>query len=229
MRIGSICFLLFLFGSAAIAQQTVFNVPSVDVLDKGKIYSELDMTFRSQDFMFIPTPRVVLGVGHRVEVGLNVVGIQYSSTDVNHTTLSPAIKWKAYDSGANGWSFFVGDNIFLPVQNRTYDAGNYAYAMLAKQWGFGPRIGAGAYHFSKDVAASSQRAGGQFSIEQTLNQRVTLAADWYTGNHSYGYFTPGITVKATKKLTLYGSYEIGNAGVKQGNHLLEVEVGWNFN
>ena len=32
--------------SAANAQQTIFNVPSADVLDKGKVYGELDVTFK---------------------------------------------------------------------------------------------------------------------------------------------------------------------------------------
>lgn len=234
MRLTLMCVVLCWMSAAALAQETVFNVPSADVLDKGKVYGELDMTFRAQDFVFTPTPRVVVGVGHRVEVGLNVQGSSYSASDVNHTTLSPTIKWKAYDGGANGWAFLLGDNIFLPVQNRTYDAGNYAYAMFAKSWTHGTgkhgtRVGLGGYHFSKDVVASAQRAGGQFSFEQAINSRVTFAADWFTGNNAAGYFTPGFVLKATKKLTLYGSYEIGNAGVTQGNHVLELEAGWNFN
>lgn len=58
------------------AQQTIFNVPSSDVLDKGKVYGELDVTFKPVDddtdgvakfSSFVP--RVVVGTGGRVEVG----------------------------------------------------------------------------------------------------------------------------------------------------------------
>jgi hypothetical protein len=45
-------------------QQTVFDVPSADVLDKGKVYGELDGTVRPVDPLATLTPRVVVGVGH---------------------------------------------------------------------------------------------------------------------------------------------------------------------
>jgi hypothetical protein len=32
--------------SAAHAQQTIFNVPTTDVLDRGKVYGELDSSFK---------------------------------------------------------------------------------------------------------------------------------------------------------------------------------------
>ena len=40
------------------AQETIFNVPSGDVLDRGKIYGELDFTYRSNDGTQGYTPRV---------------------------------------------------------------------------------------------------------------------------------------------------------------------------
>src|SRR5439155_19357811 len=107
--------MMLLLGSLAIAQETVFNVPSGDVLDKGKAYLELDTTFHANPFVFGAMPRVVFGVGKKIEMGLNITGIAYSASDDNHTTLSPTVKWKAYD-GKNGWSVLLGDNVFVPVQ-----------------------------------------------------------------------------------------------------------------
>src|SRR6185369_16479139 len=63
------------------AQQTIFNVPSSDVLPKAKVYSELDVTWKPNDnsanlvqsfSSFVP--RVVFVVGGNVEIGLNVNG-----------------------------------------------------------------------------------------------------------------------------------------------------------
>jgi len=79
------------------------------------------------------------------------------------------------------------------------------------------------------VVASGNKAGGQFGIEQATGERVTLAADWFTGKQSAGYFTPGAIIKVTPKLTLYPAYEIGNFDVSAGNHLWLLEIGWNFN
>jgi CheY-like chemotaxis protein len=53
---------------SAYGQETVFEVPSVDILDKGKIYGELDGTFRFSDSLATFTPRVVVGIGAHVEV-----------------------------------------------------------------------------------------------------------------------------------------------------------------
>ncbi len=39
-------FFILAFAVVANAQQTIFNVPSPDILDKGKVYFELDATFR---------------------------------------------------------------------------------------------------------------------------------------------------------------------------------------
>ncbi len=43
------CALLCGVFSAGHAQQTIFNVPSTDVLDRGKVYAELDVSFKPTD------------------------------------------------------------------------------------------------------------------------------------------------------------------------------------
>jgi hypothetical protein len=91
------------------------------------------------------------------------------------------------------------------------------------------RLTLGAYDFSANVVATGNKAGGQFGIEQPAGKRVTLAADWFTGHHSLGYFTPGTVIKLSSQATLYSAYEIGNSGAGSGNRLLLFELGWNFN
>jgi hypothetical protein len=142
---------------------------------------------------------------------------------------TPTIKWKAYDGGKNGWAFILGDDVFVPVQNRTYDAGNYIYAEFTKTLKTQTRLTFGAFDFSANVVATGNKPGGQFGIEQPVGKRVTFAADWFTGHDSAGYFTPGAAIKLTSKATAYLANEIGNTGASQGNRLLLVELGWNFN
>ena len=153
-------------------------------------------------------PRVVVGAGSRVEVGLNVTGNIQPGPD--STTLVPTIKWKPYQGKDNGWAFVVGDNLFVPVRNRSYNAGNYVYAELSKTFKSGTRVTFGGYDFTQNVVASANRAGGQFGFEQPLNKKVTFAADWFTGKHGAGYFTPGIVFKVGPKVTGYAGYSIGN-------------------
>ncbi len=219
--------LLLLCTIPLLAQETMFNVPSGDVLNRDKVYFEFDATYMPRSAVRSFTPRMVAGVGDQIEIGLNVNGL--SAPGNPQTTLTPTIKWKAYDSRENGWAFLIGDDVFLPVQNRTYRAGNYAYAEWTKTWQTRTRATFGAYDFSTHVVASGNRAGGQFAVEQPITGRLTVAADWYTGNQTLGYLTPGIIFKATSKLTLYGTYQIGNHGVSAGNHQTLVELGWNLN
>ncbi|HXS00785.1 MAG TPA: hypothetical protein VN724_09445, partial [Pyrinomonadaceae bacterium] len=123
----------------------------------------------------------------------------------------------------------VGDNLFIPVRNRAYDAGNYVYTEISKTFKTGTRITFGGYDFTRDVVASANRAGGQFGFEQPLNKKVTFAADWITGKHSAGYFTPGIIFKAGSSVTGYAGYSIGNQNASGGNHFFLLELGYNFN
>lgn len=211
----------------AIGQETIFNVPSGDILDKAKVYGEFDFGYLWNASSGTYAPRVVAGIGHRIEIGMNLNGI--SSPGPSQATPTPTLKWKMYDGANNGWNFLVGDDLFIPVQNRAYDIGNYVYAELTKTLKTQTRLTFGAFDFTAEVVAQGNKGGGQFGIEQPIGKRLTLAADWFTGKHSAGYFTPGAAIKVTKKLTAYTAYEIGNSGVTAGNHLVLLELGWNFN
>ncbi len=230
----SILCLVLLYGVPSVVQgqQTIFNVPSTDVLDKGKVYGELDASLKPTDSAAVPkfssfVPRVVVGAGSGVEFGLNITGNIQPGPDA--TTLVPNIKWKSYQGKDNGWALVVGDNLFVPVRHRAYNAGNYVYAEMSKTFNSGTRITFGGYDFTRNVVASANRAGGQFAFEHPLNRRVTSAADWLTGKHGAGYFTPGVVFKPGPKVTGYAGYSIGNSTASNGNHFFLLELGYNFN
>jgi hypothetical protein len=228
----AICALLCGVFSAAHAQQTIFNVPTTDVLDRGKVYGEVDVSLKPTDSALVSkfssfVPRVVVGAGNSVEIGLNLTGNIQPGAD--STTLVPAIKWKPYQGKNNGVAIVVGDNLYLPVRNRAYNAGNYVYAEISKTFKSGTRLTGGGYDFTRNVVASANRAGGQFGFEQPLNKKATLAADWFTGKHGAGYFTPGLVFKVGPKVTGYAGYSIGNQNLANGNHFFLLELGYNFN
>jgi hypothetical protein len=218
---------ILFIGLRATAQETVFNVPSGDILDRGKVYTEFDFSFRASGGVGSYTPRAVVGLGHGIEGGANINNI--TSLGPSQTTITPTFKWKLYDGRENGWSLLAGENLFIPVQNRSFDLGTWTYAEFAKTLATKTRLTFGGYYFSANVVSPAQRGGGQFAVEQPAGKYVTFAADWFTGSHSAGYVTPGAIVKLTSKVTWYISYEIGNAGLTAGNHQFLTEVGWNIN
>ena len=214
------------------AQQTIFNVPSTDVLDKGKVYGELDASFkfncepavcRFSSFV----PRVVVGAGGNVEVGLNLLGNVQPGADT--TTLSIPIKWRFYYSEKKGVALVAGSHFYIPLRNRTYNFGTHSYVEMSKTL-HNTRLTAGGWVATEGVfAPGAIRGGGQFGFEQTVTKNFSIIADWYTGKHAAGYFTPGFSFKPTSKITGYVGYSIGNAATARGNRFFLMEFGYNFN
>lgn len=222
---------LTLFVISTRGQQTIFNVPSTDVLDRGRVYFELDASFRTNDQRALGrfssfVPRVVVGTGGNVEVGLNVTGNIQPGAD--STTLVPTVKWKFYQNEKYGVALIGGNNFYIPVRKGAYRFGSYTYAAASKTIDK-TRLTAGAYIASKGVfAANAVRGGGQFGVEQTLSDKVSVAADWVTGRHAAGYFTAGLIYKPHPKVATYWSYSIGNNDAAGGNHYFLFEAGYTF-
>jgi len=227
--------LLVLCGGVTVAraQQTVFNVPTTDVLEKGKVYFELDISAKPNDSDAVRkfssfVPRVVAGASGNIEIGLNIFGNIQPGPD--STTLVPAFKWRVYNGGDNGWAIVVGSHAFIPVHNKTYALGNYTYTMVQKTFKTKTRVGFGSGFFTKDVVApNAVRGVGQFTLEHPVTNKFTVASDWFTGKHANGYWTTGGIYKLTKKLTGYAAYSVGNANASKGNHYFLFEVGYNWN
>jgi len=231
-RIAMVIFAAFWIVGAAGAQQTIFNVPSTDILGRGKVYGELDAAFKVNDQTALNRfssfiPRVVVGVGGNVEVGLNITGNIQPGAD--STTLVPTGKWRFYQNEKSGIALIAGTDLFIPVRNRTYHLGTYSYVAISKTINK-TRLTGGGYVASKNVfAPEAVRGGGQFGIEQTVSSKFSVAADWITGKHASGYFTPGFIYKPTSRLTTYWAYSIGNINASNGNHFFLFEAGYNFN
>jgi hypothetical protein len=230
----STALLLFALASLAQAQQTVFNVPTTDILDQGKVYLEADISFKLHDSRALSryssvVPRVVVGVRQRrVEVGMNVTGNIQPGKD--STTLVPTVKVKVYENEKHGVAVVTGANVFIPVRQRVYRAGAYTYAMVSKTLGSRTRVGAGAYLFTENVVSPNANRGGfQFTFEQAITRRFSFNADWITGNHAAGYLTFGPSFKFSKRLVGAAAYSIGNNNYSDGNHFFYVQVGYLVN
>jgi hypothetical protein len=234
LRVASVALLLALPGGSesARAQQVIFNVPSISVLDKDEVYLEAGSVFGAHEPRFSAfSPRVVIGAGNNVEVGVNFQGNIQPGIDA--PIFVSTFKWRVKGSADKpGWAFTVGDHIFAPVRNRRqYRTGNYMYAQVTRVFGQGTtRLTAGGYHFTRDlVAEGAQRAGGQFSLEHALTEKVVLMADWLTGKHDLGYSTYGFSYAVNSRVAPYAGYSLGNTGVRAGNHFFVAGVGFYLN
>lgn len=217
--------------STVISQQTIFNVPNTDVLEKGGVYVELDAAFnpvnqpalrRFSSFV----PWVVVGIGCDVEIGLNATGNIQPGTDT--TTLVPTAKWRLYRNPKSKVDLVAGTNLYIPVRRPAFRFGLHSYLSGSKSFGK-TRLTAGVFVATKSVfAPNAVRGGGQFGFEQTVTRKLTFAADWMTGRHANGFLTTGIIYKPHPRVTTYWSYSISNSGATNGNHFFLFEAGYNF-
>jgi len=209
--------------SAAHSQQTVFNVPSADVMDKKATYFEYDAVAGDTSLSLASTPRMVHGMGHGIETGINVTS--FNVPTAQSVALVTTAKWKFYDNPAHGLSLFAGDHVYRPLTQRTYRIGNYTYLSFAKTHK-NTRVAAGVYDFTAKVIDRANRAGIQASIEQAVTPKLSLATDWYSGHTGAGYVTPGFSYKLTPSVSVMAGMQMGNSGLLSGNHSVLVVVGW---
>ena len=149
--LGVAVLLALLNSQAAVAQSTLFNIPSTDVVPRKKVYLEFDFLshFEShEDGGFqIYAPRAVFGVGKSVEVGVNVSAVDAFAPD-QPVYVSPNVKWQFYANEENGVAAAAGGLLYTPIANRAgADTFGFVYSVVSKKvkGTYGPRLTGGAY------------------------------------------------------------------------------------
>jgi hypothetical protein len=224
----------------AVAQSTLFNIPSTDVVAKGKSYLEFDFIshFESHEKGGFQTyvPRAVFGLGKGVEIGANITFTDAFAPD-QPVEFQPNIKWQAYANEKNGVTVSTGVIGYIPVANTTgTDTFALIYSNVSKKISgkFGPRLTGGAYglvgrdsgSIREDGTIIGVKAGAIVGYEQPLHPKVSFVADWFSGANRFGYVTPGLAFTLPKNSLLYAGYSIGNEGRK--NNALFVYYGITF-
>ena len=127
---------VLLLGRTAHAQQTIFSIPSSDVLDRGKVSVEFAGAFKVNNEERLRrfssfVPRLIVGLGKNVELGFALTGNIQPGVDA--PTFGTGVKWKFYEK--RGFSFFAGANFYIPIRHRAYKAGTTTYIGISKSIG----------------------------------------------------------------------------------------------
>jgi hypothetical protein len=207
--------------TSAGAQQTIFNVPSADVLDRGKLYLEGDNLWRpSEPRLALFTGRGVVGLGSHVEAGVNLGG--FTTPGRSAPTATITVKWQpwrlgpfALTTGAHGLFFLRGAGDGTPSVH-VYAHGSYTAPTHT-------RLTAGAWFASSGYADAATTKGALFGFEQPASSHLNVIADWFTGKNGLGYLTPGISATAGP-WTLYAGYSVKNGNSKGSALLIEIGV-----
>jgi len=223
--------LVAMCGNKALAQSTIFNIPSTDVVAKKKVYFEFDLIthLESHDNGGFQSyvPRVVVGVGKGVEIGLNVSATDSAAPTVVYA--QPNIKWQAWASEEKGAAMTFGAIAFTPLRNRdANDTFGLFYGNASKKFkgDYGPRFTVGGYGLGGLDIDGVDKGGAMVGYEQPLGKKVSFVADWFSGRNAFGFVTPGFSFALPKSSLLNIGYSIGNFGRK--NNGLFVYYGVTF-
>ncbi len=232
--------LLFVVATqTAMAQSTIFNIPSGDTVDKGKAYFEFDFLPQAPgpdagSRTFLYNPRLVVGGPHDTEFGVNFPTFHTSggngscsSANVNATCgyIEPNFKWKFYKNDDAGLAFVGGALLHTPMNGKSVFAGTQQnetwglfygnFTKKVKTGDHGPRVSAGPYVVADSTPViftfyDSHRGGVILGIEQPLTKKVMFVSDWYSGKNYYGYWTPGLSITLPGNGLFNAGYSIGN-------------------
>lgn len=205
------------------AQQTLFNLPTPDILPRGGIYGELDNTFAlAQQKSVGVEPRIVAGIGHDFEIGLNFLGV--TAPGKPSLGLEPVVKW---GRGPAGFRFTLTN--YLAMQSPgPGESGVTARHMAIAHFSRATRVGkfvVGGYNATRGLLAHGDRAGMTAEYMKPIFRGLTFGSEWLSGNHSLGLLNSGLTYSVGRH-SFYLSYELGNHnGHRNG---VEFEYGFRF-
>jgi hypothetical protein len=230
MVIASWCMQL---AQSAMAQSTIFNIPSTDTVDKGKTYVEFDFLPQAPgpDTVGITTlynPRLVVGLPHDVEAGVNFPIYHYDASPSTYSYIQPDMKWKFFKNDDMGLAIDAGFVVNIPLNNTAAQAPwTYIYGNISKKWKDGPRVTIGPYGVlanadeasgpvsfvytdANGVVHPGTRGGVLLGYEQPLRGPVSFVADWFSSKNNLGYFTPGVSIALPHNGLVNIGYSIGN-------------------
>lgn len=215
------------------AQSAILNTPSTDVVATKKVYVEMDFitnyAWEREDAKFTNySPRVVIGAGRNIEVGVNVSFTQVPGGG-EPIELQPNAKWQFYRNEKMGLAAAAGCIWYVSATHRAgTDTLGQCYSVASKQLGgdLGPRLTGGGYVLIGASNAERRKVGAIVAYEQPFSKRTGFLVDWLSGNNRFGAVSPGLYLNTPHNGSLSAGYIIANHG--RGKNALFVYYGTQF-
>lgn len=227
-----LCTLVLLLSSVgALAQTTLFNIPTADTLQRGSWGLEGDfitkpVSYRDGGYQTYGY-RVAYGVTNRTEIGSNF----YYTYDGEKATAQAefSLKHNVYFSERLGVSVSGGAVAFVPLRAKGNDKTSVmVYGVGSKTVNAlnGMTVTGGAYHVFGGSDDFGDKTGAIVGVDQPIANRVSFVADWFSGKNRLGYASAGLNFVVTKRQYLMTGYSFGNSG--RGNNSFAAYYGITF-
>lgn len=203
-----IILLLFIVSDKTFAQQTLFNVPSADVTEKGKIFLQHETQFSNR--FFVNTDYFGYGIGKNTELDITLGGIGTNNVanellGVGFKSFIPIHKelYKKYETK-------LTFGTLIQTSLRGKGVGNWTYSHISARL---PKLKtrfSGGINVLTTTFCGRDVFGFIGGIEQPITKRFGLQMDWFSGKHSNGFLIPGFYYIGPKDITLWAGYQIPN-------------------
>lgn len=216
IKILLIIILFYISSARVFATQTIFNVPSADVTEKGHIFfqQEGQTTPWNTDTAFLSTTYTAVGIGHNTEIDATLFNVASPATQ--NISLGVGFKSAIPIPGLKDkfpereFKFTIGSDMLIGLEGN--GVGNWTYAHLSG------RLPVTKTRLTAGVSYGGRQVFGQntFSfiagVEQPVTKKLNLIADWYSGTeHFAGFLITGFSYAFPKNTTLYAGYQIPNS------------------
>ncbi|HKX31549.1 MAG TPA: hypothetical protein VJ302_27930 [Blastocatellia bacterium] len=220
--------MLILLPGAAYGQSA-----STEVMPERRVYLEFDLNTHlephAEGGYQTYAPRVVYGLRKNVEIGLNLEASHPVVPDQG-IELQPNVKWQFHNDETKGVAASVGAIVFVPIIRRGgTDAFSMIYTNVSKQiqGDYGPKFTGGAFLVIGRQPGFGSKGGAIVGYSQPLHRRIGFDLTWWSSsNDRFGYATPSLSFRVTRKSQVTIGYAFGNVGRK--NNELALAYGIEF-
>lgn len=234
--------LLFLLTGVVYGQQNLFNIPSGDITEKGKVFYQHQLNVYSDKLE--SKGHFVYGLGKGWDAGLNLVGKGFY--------FSPDWRILHNDNPTKGALY---PNLMATIQKQ-FEVGHHFDVNMGAQLGYNLSrfiknkeinlflFGIGVYHFMK---GKSKIIGGVYKTNQMfvsqgntfgvmagyelkLSQRFYLVGDWISGRNDASVSVVGGMYNLTRRIQLCAGWQIPNPqALKSSGFVFELNLqGWDL-
>ncbi len=213
----------FLINSQAFAQQTIFNVPSVEVTKKDKNFLQHESQFRTKDpqQFWNATNYFARGIGHDTEIDITQFNLGTPAS--NNVSLGVGAKNILSLGKKNPYQPKIILGFMAPISLQGNGVGHWIYGagnISIPQ--SGTRLTAGISSGTKQIFGESVTCfiGG---FEQKITNDLSFISDWYSGDHTLGILATGFSYPLPQEFMFYGGYQIPNSkNVGKNSFLIEI-------
>lgn len=186
------------------AQQTLFNVPSADVLEKGQVFVQHESQFSTN--FGLHTEYASYGIGKHTELDLTLFGV--GTRNVSNETLGLGFKTVLPIHEKSETKITFGN--IIPISLRGNGVGGYAYSHLSTRL---PKL---KTRLTSGVLVGTTTLFGRdfvcyiAGVEQPITKRFSIVMDYHSGKHANGFLIPGFSYNLGKNVVLWAGYQIPN-------------------